>query len=89
MELDVTRVFLGLLFVVVGVVLFGGAIVIRLRMEQEVIGDKKVLRNSHFPFWSSDGLSDKGNTLRKIYNVIYFVLIAYAIALTVFMRAGD
>jgi hypothetical protein len=89
MEMETSRVLLGLLFLVVGIALFAAAIVIRLRMEKQVIGDRKVFRNSHSPCWNSDGFSDKGNTLRKIYNVIYFVLIIYAIALIIFMKASD
>lgn len=89
MEVEASRFLLGLLFLVVGIALFAGAIGVRLRMEKEVIGDKKVLRNSHSPCWNSDSFSDKGNTLRKIYNVIYFVLIVYAIALIIFMKASD
>jgi hypothetical protein len=89
MEVEISRVLFGLLFLVVGIALFAGAIVIRLRMEKEVIGNRGVLRNRHAPFWNSDDFSDKGNALRKIYNVIYFALIVYAIALIVFMKASD
>jgi hypothetical protein len=89
MEVETSRVLLGLLFLVVGIALFAGAIVIRLRMEKEVIGSRSVLQNRHFPFWNSDDFSDKGNVLRKIYNVIYFALIVYAIALTLFLKTSD
>jgi hypothetical protein len=89
MEVDASRILLGFLFLVVGIALFSAAIAIRLRMEKEVTGNRRVLRNSHFPCWNSDNFSDKGNTLRKIYNVIYFVLIIYAIALIIFMKASD
>jgi hypothetical protein len=88
-EVDASRILLGFLFLVVGIALFSAAIAIRLRMEKEVTGNRRVLRNSHFPCWNSDNFSDKGNTLRKIYNVIYFVLIIYAIALIIFMKASD
>ncbi|MFT5548453.1 MAG: hypothetical protein ACJA0I_001366 [Gammaproteobacteria bacterium] len=89
MELEASRVLLGLLFLVIGIGLFAGAIVVRLRMEKELIGERRVLQNSHFPCWSSDGFSDRGNSLRKIYNVIYFALIVYSIALIIFMKASD
>jgi hypothetical protein len=89
MEADASRILLGFLFLVVGIALFSAAITIRLRMEKEVTDNRVVLRNSHFPCWNSAGFSDKGNTLRKIYNVIYFVLIIYAIALIIFMKASD
>ncbi len=89
MEVDTSRFLLGLLFLVVGIALFAGAIVIRLRMEKEVIDGRRALYNSHFPCWNSDNFSDRGNTLRKIYNVIYFALIVYAISLIIFMKASD
>jgi hypothetical protein len=89
MEGDASHILLGFLFLVVGFVLFAGAIVIRLRMEKEVIGNRRVLRNSHSPCWNSDDFSDKGNKLRRIYNVIYFTLIVYAIALIIFMKSGS
>jgi hypothetical protein len=89
MEADASRILLGFLFLVVGIALFSAAITIRLRMEKEVTDNRVVLRNSHFPCWNSAVFSDKGNTLRKIYNVIYFVLIIYAIALIIFMKASD
>lgn len=91
--MDTSRFLLGLLFLVVGIAMFAGAIIIRLRMEKEVIlgpdnGGRQVLRNSHSPCWKSEYFSDKGNTLRKIYNTLYFALIAYAIALILFMKGG-
>jgi hypothetical protein len=89
MDAETTRILFGFLFLVVGIALFAGAIATRLRMEKEVIGDKRVLRNSHSPCWNSDSFSDRGNTLRKIYNVIYFALIVYAIALIIFMKTSD
>ena len=89
MEIEVSRILLGLLFLVIGIALFAGAIVTRLKMEKEVKGGKRVVLNSYFPFWNASDFSDKGNTLRRIYNLIYFVLIFYSLALFVFMRASD
>lgn len=86
--METSRFFLGLLFLVVGITLFAIAIVIRLKMEEEVKGGKAVLRNSFLPYWNSDNFSEKGNTLRRIYNVVYFVLIVYSSALIVFMKTG-
>jgi hypothetical protein len=50
MEADASRILLGFLFLVVGIALFSAAITIRLRMEKEVIGNRRVLRNSHSPW---------------------------------------
>jgi hypothetical protein len=89
MEMETSRFFLGLLFLVVGIALFSIAIVIRLKMEEEVKGGKAVMRNSFLPYWNSDNFSEKGNTLRKIYNIVYFVLIVYSSALIIFMKTGN
>jgi hypothetical protein len=89
MEVETSHFLLGLLFLIVGIALFAGAILIRLQMEKELTGPRRVLQNSHFPCWNSDGFSDRGNSLRKIYNVIYFVLILYAIALIIFMKGSS
>jgi len=86
--LDTPRIITGLLFLVVGVGLFLGAIAIRLEMEKEVKGRRSVLWNSYLPYWNSKGFTPRGNSLRKIYNIIYFVLIAYSAALIVFMKAS-
>ena len=80
---------LGLLFLVIGVALFAGAIAIRLKMESEVKGGRKILWNNYLPYWNSSDFSEKGNTLRKTYNIIYFALIVYSIALIIFMKAND
>ena len=58
-------------------------------MEKEVKGGKTVLQNSFLPYWNSDKFSEKGNTLRKTYNIVYFVLIVYSLTLMVFMKTGD
>jgi hypothetical protein len=88
MEMAASRVFLGLLFLVVGVALFLAAIVIRLQMEKEVKGRRKVLWNSFLPYWNSNDFSEKGNSLRKTYNIIYFALFVYSLALVSFMKTS-
>ena len=88
MEIDSSRIFYGLLFLVVGIALFAGAIVTRLQMEKEVKGGRRVVLNSHLPYFNSNDFSEKGNRLRKIYNILYFVLIVYSLALIAFMKAS-
>ena len=88
MEMEASRVFLGLLFLVVGAALFLAAIVIRLQMEKEVKGRRTVLWNSFLPYWNSNDFSEKGNSLRKTYNIIYFALIVYSLALVSFMKTS-
>ena len=86
--METSRFILGLLFLVVGIALFVIAIVIKLKMEKEVKGGKTVLQNSFLPYWNSDIFSEKGNTFRKTYNIVYFVLLVYSSALIIFMNTG-
>ena len=88
MEMEASRVILVLLFLVIGIALFAGAIAIRLQMEKEVKGGRRVLWNSYLPYWNSSDFSEKGNRLRKTYNLNYFVLIVYSLALIIFMKAS-
>ena len=87
--MEISRVFIGLLFLAVGVALFLGAISIRLQLEKEVKGGRRVIWNSLFPYWNSKDFTERGNSLRKTYNLIYFVLIVYSIALIIFMKATE
>ena len=87
--MEISRIIIGLLFLAVGVVLFLGAIATRLQMEKEVKGGRKVLWNSYLPYWNSKDFSEKGNLLRKRYNLIYFVLVFYSLALVAFMKASE
>ena len=89
MEMEASRIFLVLLFLAIGIALFAGAIATRLQMEKEVKGGRRVLWNSYLPYWNSNDFSEKGNRLRKIYNLIYFVLIVYSLVLVIFMKASD
>ena len=88
MEMETSRLFLILLFLIIGIALFAGAITTRLQMEKEVKGGKRVLWNNHLPYWNSNDFSERGNKLRKKYNIIYFVLIVYSLVLVIFMKAG-
>jgi len=87
--MEASRIIIGLLFLVVGVALFLGAIAIRLELEKEVKGGRVVLWNSLFPYWNSKDFTERGNSLRKTYNLIYFVLIVYSLALINFMQATE
>ncbi|MFT5504295.1 MAG: hypothetical protein ACI845_000934 [Gammaproteobacteria bacterium] len=89
MDMDSSRIFFILLFLVVGITLFRWAIVTRLQMEQEVKGGRKVLWNNIFPYWNSKDFSEKGNSLRKKYNIIYFLLIVYSLTLISFMKTTE
>ena len=88
MEMEASRLFLVLLFLIIGIALFAGAITTRLQMEKEVKGGRRVLWNNYLPYWNSNDFSEKGNRLRKIYNILYFVLIVYSLVLVKFMKAS-
>jgi len=60
----------------------------RLQLEKEVKGGRKVILNNLLPYWNADDFSKKGNSLRKIYNRIYYALIVYSLALIVFMKSS-
>ena len=87
--MEASRVIIGLLFLAIGVALFLGAIAIRLQMEKEVKGGRTVIWNSYLPYWNSKDFTERGNSLRKMYNIIYFVLIFYSLALITFMKASE
>lgn len=87
MEMDISRIFLGLLFLAVGIALFLGAIVARLRLEKEVQDGKKVVLNNFLPYWNTDDFTEKGNSIRKKYNNFYYALIIYSLSLYIYMNS--
>ncbi len=84
--MDISRIFFGLLFLAVGIALFLGAIVVRLRLEKEVKGGREVVLNNFLPYWNTDDFTEKGNSLRKKYNNIYYALIVYSLSLFIYMN---
>ncbi len=89
MEIDIIKIFIGFLFLVVGIALFLGAIVVRLRLEKEIKGGRKVVLNNILPYWNSSDFSEKGNSLRKVYNSFYFALIVYSLSLLVYVKSSE
>ena len=77
----------GMLFLVTGIALFAGAIATRLQMEKEYKGGTSRLPSNFFLYLDPSDFSEKGNVLRKKYNVLYSVLIVYSIVLYIFMKA--
>ena len=80
---------MGMLFIVLGIALFAGAIATRLQMEKEYKGGSRNLPNKFFLYLDSSDFSEKGNQLRKKYNAIYSVLTVYTIVLFIFMKIYD
>jgi len=87
--MEPSRIFLSLLFLAVGIALFRGAIVIRLQLEKEVKGGRTVFWNNFLPYWNEEDFTEKGNSLRKTYNKLYFALIVYSLALISFVKTSE
>lgn len=77
------------LFLIIGVALFAMAIATRLQMEKEFKDGTQSLPSNFFLYLDSSNFSEKGNALRKKYNIIYSVLTAYSFALFIYMKAND
>jgi len=86
MGMDVSRIFIGLLFLAVGIALSLRAIVIRLRLEKELKGGRAVVLNNFLPYWNTEDFTEKGNLLRKKYNNIYYALVVYSLSLFIYMN---
>jgi len=78
-----------LLFCVIGIALFAGAIATRLQMEKEFKDGAQSLPRNFFLYMDPTDFSEKGNALRKKYNIIYTVLTFYSLALFIYMKAYD
>ena len=87
--MEISKILLTLLFLAIGIALFLGAIMTRLQLEKEVKGGRKVILNNFLPYWNADDFSEKGNSLRKTYNRIYYALIVYSLALIAFVKSSE
>ena len=87
--MEISRILLALLFLAIGIALFLGAIMTRLQLEKEVKGGRKVILNNFLPYWNADDFSEKGNSLRKTYNRIYYALIVYSLVLIAFVKSSE
>ena len=87
--MEISRILLTLLFLAIGIALFLGAIMTRLQLEKEVKGGRRVILNNFLPYWNADDFSEKGNSLRKTYNRIYYALIVYSLALIAFVKSSE
>ncbi len=87
--MEISRILLTLLFLAIGIALFRGAIMTRLQLEKEVKGGRKIILSNFLPYWNADDFSEKGNSLRKKYNRIYYALIVYSLVLIAFMKSSE
>ena len=87
--MEISRVLIGSLFVVVGIVLARWVVSTKLQLEKEVKEGKSINMHNLLPYWNADDFTDKGNSLRKTYNNLYYALIVYSLALYAFMQASE
>ena len=87
--MEISRVLIGLLFVVVGIVLARWVVSTKLQLEKEGKQGKSINMHKMLPYWNADDFTEKGNSLRKTYNNLYYALILYSLALYVFMQANE
>jgi hypothetical protein len=87
--MEISRVLIGSLFVVVGIVLARWVVSTKLQLEKEGKEGKSINMHKILPYWNADDFTDKGNSLRKTYNNLYYALIVYSLALYVFMQANE
>ena len=87
--MEISRVLIGSLFVVVGIVLARWVVSTKLQLEKEVKEGKSINMHKMLPYWNADDFTEKGNSLRKTYNNLYYALIVYSLALYAFMQANE
>ena len=87
--MEISRILIGSLFVIVGIVLARWVVSTKLQLEKEGKEGKSINMHKILPYWNADDFTDKGNSLRKTYNNLYYALIVYTLALYVFMHSGE
>ena len=87
--MEISRILIGTLFVVVGIVLTGWIMKTKLNLEKEVKEGKSFNMHKMLPYWSADDFTEQGNTLRKTYNNLYYALIVYSVVLYLFMQTSE
>ena len=87
--MEISRVLIGSLFVVVGIVLARWVVSTQLQLEKEGKEGKSINMHKILPYWNADDFTEKGNSLRKTYNNLYYALIVYSLALYVFMHSSE
>ncbi len=87
--MEVSRILMGSLLVVVGIVLTRWIMVTRLKLEKEVKEGKSFNMHKVLPYWNADDFTELGNALRKTYNNLYYALVVFSLTLYVFMQSND
>ena len=87
--MEVSKILIGSLFVVVGIVLTGWIMKTKLQLEKEVKEGKSFNMHKMLPYWNGDDFTEEGNSLRKTYNNLYYALLVYSVALYLLMQTGE
>jgi hypothetical protein len=87
--MEISRVLIGSLFVVVGFVLARWVVSTKLQLEKEGKEGKSINMHKILPYWNADDFTEKGNSLRKTYNNLYYALVVFSLALYVFMHSSE
>jgi hypothetical protein len=87
--MEISRALIGSLFVVVGIVLARWVVSTKLQLEKEGKEGKSINMHKILPYWNADDFTEKGNSLRKTYNNLYYALVVFSLALYVFMHSSE
>ena len=87
--MKISSMLIGSLFVIVGVLLCRWTVITKLQLEKEVKEGKSISVHNFLPYWNADIFTEKGNSLRKTYNNLYYALIVYSLALYLYMQVND
>jgi hypothetical protein len=87
--MEVSSILTGSFFIIVGVLLCRWIVITRLQLEKEVKEGRSIALHNFLPYWNADDFTEKGNALRKTYNMVYYALLVYSLALYLYMQAND
>jgi hypothetical protein len=87
--MTISSILIGSLFAIVGVLLCRWTVITKLQLEKEVKEGRSISLHNFLPYWNADIFSEKGNSLRKTYNNLYYALIVYSLALYLYMQVND
>jgi len=87
--MDILSILIGSLFVIVGVVLCRWTVVTKLQMDKEVKEGRTLPLHKFLPYWNADDFTEKGDSLRRTYNKLYYALVVYSFTLYLYMQVYD
>jgi len=87
--MKISGILIGLLFVIAGVLLCRWTVITKLQLEKEVKEGKSISLHNFLPYWNADLFTEKGNSLRKTYNNLYYALVVYSLVLYFYMQVNE